>query len=153
MIVYLSTPPGSHAQCSEFIASGRSCGLLSETSVADLVGCSRSVGSQVQPTSKVSELWVPTSGWLECRLSNICQMFEVYLQSRLRNSFQISCWCQKCVQLPDADTASVHSCKGFILPECFLGGKNYPSWTAACNVLLIDTSSKVLPSEKETGTC
>lgn len=72
-----------------------------------------------------------------------------YVQSRLRNLFQISCWCQKCVQLPNADTASVHSCKGFILPECFLGGKNYPSWTAACNVLLIDTSSNVLPSEKE----
>lgn len=58
MIVYLSTPPGSHAQCSEFIVSGRSCGLLSETSVGSvdlgLVGCSRS--AEVQPTSKVSEL-------------------------------------------------------------------------------------------------
>ena len=58
LFVYLSTPvAGSHAQCSEFIVSGRSCGLLSlvrSGSRISFVGCSRS--AEVQPTSKVSEL-------------------------------------------------------------------------------------------------
>lgn len=68
MIVYLSTPPGSHAQCSEFIASGRSCGLLSETSVADRGSRSLDAADQLdlrcsQPAKFLSFECQPVVGW------------------------------------------------------------------------------------------